>query len=594
MVSSPQREPATRRLHRLVHSGTAMFWLLLVCAGLVLVVVGYGVQQNAQARLTQTADEQMTRLVGTLETGLARHSYLAVVLAQEPALRAYLAQEPGSLSTGALNEYLAQISALAGTLDVYLLDAKGTTVAASNWYKEHSFIGNNFAFRPYFKRALQGLLGRYYAVGTTSNERGYYFASAVHDSPGASIGVVTVKVDIAKVEQQWNDPQVEFLVTDPDGIVFMGSRPQWLFQTIKPLPTARAAVIRASLKYANHPLQALPDFRIEPLDAHYQQVWLPGGHYLLASRQMITEGWDVHVLVDWQSVSKAVNIAVSLTALLLGMMGLLVFLLWKYRSQRRRYEQAALEALETKVEERTRELRVTQEELVQAAKMAALGQLSAAINHELNNPLGAIRAYADNASQFLALGRLEMAGANLQEISALTERMAAITRQLKAFSRKSAGHIEACSLHRAVDSALLIVQAKLSQTDVVLQQVRDPALSTVQADRVWLEQILVNLLSNALEAVAEQGNGQIWLSTALQQDKGLASITVQDNGSGISAADMPHVFEAFFTTKSIGKGLGLGLSISYRLAKDMHGELQVKNAAGGGAAFTLVLPAVQE
>ncbi|MEZ5449548.1 MAG: ATP-binding protein [Thiolinea sp.] len=492
------------------------------------------------------------------------------------------------MTTGQLNNYLERANAIAGTLDIYLMRADGTTVASSNWYKESSFINKNFSFRPYYQQAMQGRLGRYYALGTTSNERGYYFASAVRDEPGGKvIGVVTVKISVGEVEGLWKHEPVEFLVTDPDGVVFMASQERWRYHTLSTLPEQRKTEIRRSLRYLDKPLDTLPDFRLE-YDQGAAQVWLEGKHYLLTLHPMLTEGWDVQVLSDWQSADRALNMALTLATVLLGLSGLLVFLLWKYQSQRRRYEHAALEALESKVEERTRELRLAQEELIQAAKMAALGQLSAAINHELNNPLGAIRAYADNAAQFLALGRTDMARSNLEEISGLTERMAAITRQLKTFSRKSAGRVENCPLATALDSALLIVQPRLSQTTIRLHQQRDPQLLEVRADLVWLEQILVNLLSNALEAVAEQGDGEIRLIT--RRDNGQALIQVRDNGPGISASDLPHVFEAFFTTKSIGKGLGLGLSISYRLAKDMQGDLQAGNAPEGGAVFTLLLP----
>jgi len=306
---------------------------------------------------------------------------------------------------------------------------------------------------------------------------------------------------------------------------------------------------------------------------------------------MSEAGWQVYVLLDWQAVNRPVAIAVALASILLLLTSLLLLLLWKNQSQRRRYKQAALEALESKVEERTRELRLAQEELIQAAKMAALGQLSAAINHELNNPLGAIRAYADNASQFLERGYPELAKTNLQEISGLTERMAAITRQLKIFSRKSSGSISDCHLQVALDSAFLIVRPKLAQTTVSLHDQRDTSIQWIRADLVWLEQILVNLLSNAIDAASERAAGQVWLTTERLENK--VSIQVRDNGAGIKQQDMPHLFEPFFTTKAMGKGLGLGLSISYRLAKDMHGELLAENAVEGGAIFSLWLSLVE-
>lgn len=568
-----------------------MLSLFLLTAALVLSTVYYSVSFSAQDRLEENAKNYLTRLVGSLDAVLARHSYLPVLLAEEPVIQDFLQKKSTALSTEALNMYLERINKIAGTLDIYLMLANGDTVAASNWAKEQSFIGKNFAFRPYFQQAIQGQLGRYYAVGTTSNERGYYFAYPISDEEDRSLGVITVKVNVAEIEALWQSAPIKFLVTDSEGIIFLASDSEWLFKTIKPLPELRRQAIRDVKRYLEKPLMPLEDFRLVALNPSYQQAWLKNQSYLLAERNMETAGWQVYVLLDWKEITSPAATALAVAAVLWLLTSLLVLLLWKNQSQRRRYKQAAMEALESKVEERTRELRLAQEGLVQATKMAALGQLSAAINHELNNPLGAIRAYADNANQFLERGYPEIAKANLQEISALTERMATITRQLKIFSRKSSGSISDCHLQVALDSAFLIVRPKLAQTKVMLHDQRAADIEWVKADLVWLEQILVNLLSNAIDAAAAQSEGQVWLTTQRIADK--VSIQVRDNGAGIQEEDKPHLFEPFFTTKALGKGLGLGLSISYRLAKDMQGELLAENAPEGGAIFSLLLPFVE-
>lgn len=569
-------------------SKTTLSSLFLIVAALVVFTVYYSVSYSAQVRLQENAKNYLARLTSSLDAALARHSYLPVLLAQEPFIRDYLQKKSNAISTDQLNFYLERINQIAGTLDIYLILPNGDTIAASNWAKEQSFIGKNFSFRPYFQQAIQGGLGRYYAVGTTSNERGYYFSYLISDEEEQPLGVITIKVNIVEIEAFWKSEPIDFLVTDSEGIVFLASQENWLFKTIQPLTELRRQAIRDVKRYLDHPLKPLDDFQRSPLLDAYQQAWLQGKHYLLAERNMEEAGWQVYILLDWQEVTRPALLALLLASVLCLLTSLLLLLLWKNQAQRRRYKQAVLEALESKVEERTRELRLAQEELVQAAKMAALGQLSAAINHELNNPLGAIRAYADNASQFLERGHPEIAKTNLQEISGLTERMATITRQLKIFSRKSSGRISDCHLQVALDSAFLIVRPKLSQTTVSLHHEYDSSLQWVRADLVWLEQILVNLLSNAIDAAAEQAKGQVWLSTQRVENK--VRIQVRDNGAGIQEQNRPHLFEPFFTTKALGKGLGLGLSISYRLAKDMQGELSAENAPEGGAIFSLILP----
>lgn len=569
-------------------NGVVAAWLVVLFVGITLLTVFYAVRQNADQRLQEETKALSRQLVGQLEAILKRHMYLPALLAENPDAQQLLqTPNPDPASVQRVNRILEKANRISTTADTYLMRTDGMTIASSNWdLGKASFVGENFSFRPYFQQAIQGTLGRYYALGTTSGERGYYFASPVRDATGSVIGVMVVKIDITNQETGWQRGIAHFIVADPEGVVFMSSNPAWRLHSLQKLSPAVLASLRENRRYANEPIKLLGSLRLDPT-VEFQRARDGAQHYLVQRTAMESTGWTVYVLSDTISATRSIVLTMLLTVFMLALTLLLLYLLWKNQRQRHEYEQKAREGLEAKVEERTRELRHTQEELVQAAKMAALGQLSAGINHELNNPLTAIRAYADNAAQFLDIGKPEIARNNLVEIVGLTERMAAITRQLKTFSRKSSGKIETCDLHQALDSALSIVQPKLAQTGVVLEQFRADDTRYVQADRVWLEQILVNLLSNAAEAVQEQAEQRIWIN--LQTADGQVCVTVRDNGPGISEQAMPHVFEAFFTTKTIGKGLGLGLSISYRLARDMQGNLSVSNAPEGGAKFTLSL-----
>lgn len=567
---------------------TAAVALIAVFALITLLGVYYTVQKNAEQRLQQKTTSLLQQLVAQLDSALARHNYLPGLLAENRAMQTLLltpAPDPELLDY--VNRTLAKANRTAGTSEIYLMRPDGITIAASNWDQENAFVGNDFSFRPYFQQAIQGRLGRYFALGTTSGERGYYFASGVRASDGSLIGVMVVKVDVTPQENTWDKADAHFLVADADGVIFMSSRPDWRLHSLQPLPAATLANLQQSLRYARKNIPPLPNnLHISPLAAR-QRISSGSQDYLVQRQDMPSIGWSVYLLAHWDSVTRTVMLTMLLTTIMLALTLLLLYQLWKNHRQRREYEQRTLEELEAKVEERTRELRRTQEELIQAAKMAALGQLSAGINHELNNPLTAIRSYADNATQFLDHNKTGIVRDNLTKIIALTERMAAITRQLKTFSRKSSGQMETCDLHRALDSALNIVQPKLARHHITLEQQRLEATRYVKADLVWLEQILVNLLSNAAEAVQEQKTKRIHIS--LYPAEGQVCVSIQDSGTGISETDMPRVFEAFFTTKVIGKGLGLGLSISYRLARDMQGNLSVRNAAEGGAIFTLTL-----
>nr|CAA6830775.1 MAG: Two-component system, NtrC family, C4-dicarboxylate transport sensor histidine kinase DctB [uncultured Thiotrichaceae bacterium] len=578
----------------------AIAWLSVLVSALVLLTVYYMAQRTALDQLRNTSEYHMTRLSGAIEATLGKHEYLPALLAQNELLRNFL-NGSSDLSAEQVSVRLQSMNQIARTLDIYVMNADGVTLASSNWDKSHSFVGKNYAFRPYFEDALNASRGRYFALGTNSQERGYYFSALVKSDEGQRLGVVVAKMSVGQLEAEWQNDAVDFMVTDKDGIIFMASRSDWRLSkkdtpekkiiSLRPLSQESRRKLQAERRYSTRTPEALNEFDLQPLDAGLNRARINGEGYLSLKKEQ-SYGWDVYVFAKWDHVTHSVELAVGLAALLMSLTGLLILLLWKNQQQRRRYEQQVLEGLETKVEERTYELRRTQEELVQAAKMAALGQLSAAITHEINNPLSAIRTYADNAQQFLQIGRSEMAEANLQEITGLTERMAMITRQLKTFSRKSQGRVERCDLAGALDSALLIMQSKLTQHDVALHQQRNIDAQWVQADLVWLEQILVNLYSNAIDAVSEQPDGQIWLST--ERRGGEVFVYVSDNGGGISVEDSARVFEAFFTTKSMGKGLGLGLSISYRLAQDMGGELTVGNSEHGGAVFSLKLAVAKQ
>jgi two-component system C4-dicarboxylate transport sensor histidine kinase DctB len=486
-------------------NSTLAFWSSVLFIGLTLLTVYYSVRQSAEQRLQQETRNRMTQLVNQLGATLGRHAYLPALLAENPEIQAFLQTRPPAVALQEqLNPYLAKINRIAATHDIYLLDTDGTTVAASNWDSPASFMGRNFAFRPYFHEAMQGKLGRYYALGTTSGERGYYFASPVQQAGKNISGVVVVKVAINAVEQNWEQKNTDFMVTDPDGVVFIASQERWRLHALQTLSAIAQEALRQNHRYDDRPIKPLTGLRMLVPAGEFQNADEGRSHYLVLHEAMAFAGWDVYILADRESTTQQVILALLLTAFMLALTVLLVYLLWKNQRQRREYEQQTLGKLEAKVEERTRELRHAQEELVQAAKMAALGQLSAGINHELNNPLTAIRAYADNAVQFLDIGKVAIARSNLGEIVHLTDRMATITRQLKTFSRKSTGQIETCDLYRALDSALSISQPKLAQTRVVLEQQRAKDARYVQADLIWLEQILVNLLTNAAEAVQDQ------------------------------------------------------------------------------------------
>jgi two-component system C4-dicarboxylate transport sensor histidine kinase DctB len=566
-----------------------MTQLILLFMLVALAVVYMVAARLAEERLAQELTQHLSRLVNALDSTLSRHAYLPVLLAQQREL--VTALTGSRRDPEALNRYLEKANAIAGTSDIYLMDRGGTTIAASNWNAERGFVGQNFAFRPYFQEAVEGRLGRYYALGTTSGERGYYFAYPLLDGDRVR-GVLAVKIDIEAFEKRWSQEAFDFMVTDADGIVFLASQPQWRYRTISDMTTDRLVDILESRRYADSAIEPLDYRRLAAVDDGSLRVETDGTTYLTRRLPMQQAGWDVTVLARAGRIGQTAMLSLLVGAIIFSLLALLVYTLWQRQCEKRDLDRHLREELETKVAERTGELRQAQENLIQAAKMAALGQLSAGINHELNNPLTAIRAYADNARAFLEKGERGIVQENLEEIGRLTQRMAQITRQLRIFSRKSSGEPGRVDVETAIDGALAIIQPQLRERNIMIErEVSDRQLAVI-GDLVWTEQILVNLLSNAMEAVQQQTHARIGIRVVACDDS--VCIAVSDNGPGIGDEVLEELFEPFFTTKSGGKGLGLGLSISYQLARNMHGTLEAGNNEGPGATFRLRLPAATE
>lgn len=577
---------------------------------LVLVSTYFLAKNNAQNKLQQDVKTQLQQVVNELEIILERHAYLPALIADDQTVIDFMTSQSDSQNTDETEDdesHEAQLSRINSSLEltnntsgassIFLMRLDGTTVASSNWFSPSSFIGKNFAFRPYFQQAKQNILGRYYGVGAVSGERGYFFARSIH-SHEKLVGVIVVKIAMDDIEFTWGVGSMDFIVTDKHGVIFLSSQEQWNLHSLLALSDEQKKEILESRRYGSIDIQPLNNTSVKVKQQSFQSMKINNKSYEMLSKKMILADWDVRVLANHSAMQKSISTTMIVSSLLLLLFTALATVLWKAQQQRKKYQLQIKEELENKVLERTKALKQSQEDLIQAAKMAALGQLSAGITHEINNPLTAIRAYADNARQFLQKDRFEMVESNLSEITKLTESMAAITKQLKSFSRKSKGQITPVLLGHAIDSALSIVNPKLVSRAVICHwdNQEHGANKSVLADEVWLGQILVNLLTNAISATQEEENREIWISikahtiSTSNSSTSQLCIQVKDNGVGIEDNTLPHIFEPFFTTKPSSKGLGLGLSISFNLAKDMNGSLNAHNHNDGGAIFSLCLP----
>jgi len=587
-------------------------------------------EMAAQAR----AAAQLNSLA--LRSSLDKFRSVPFVLAHDPEVRAALqSPQPGRIQQ--LDRKLSTLSQGVGASAVYLLNDMGLAIAASNWDEPATFVGVDYRFRPYFQRAKTQGNAEYFALGTVSHEPGLYLSRRIDDTAGGMLGVIVLKIDFTLLEHNWDALDATLFVTDDRGVVLMGNVAAWRFHITDTLPPGASAAMRAELQFGEGPFEPLP----VTLPEHPPQTGA-----LVRARQALrgaragtpqlytalpvdgTDHWTLHMLSPVQgSLDRAATNAQLATLLVLTAVGLTVGLfLYRHGQARRRAQaQATIRAeLENQVQQRTGELRRAntelqammdarqqdearlhrmQDELVQANKLALLGQVAAGVAHEINQPVAAIRAYADNTTEFVRRGQQTAVLENLQTIAAMTERIGGITGELRAFSRKSTASVAPTRLDEALQGALLLVGHRIKREGVRLDQPAPHPRRYVLADRMRLEQVFVNLLQNALDALRGCADPHISIDVdATSPDPALASspapgatpgapirIHIRDNGPGLAPHVRERLFTPFQTTKP--EGLGLGLIICRDILTEFGGALHAADIPPPGALFTVTLAA---
>ena len=570
----------------------------------VAVAVGRLARERAAAELADRAAAALPLAGGALAAVIEKQRLVPTVLARDPEVTALLAA-PAEAARDRLNAKLAEIAAEAGASVIYLVGRDGIAIAASNAGTPETFVGSDYAFRTYFIRAMAEGAAQQYALGTVSRRPGLYLSHRV-DSVLGPLGVVVDKVELDDLEARWRASGLVVVVADQDGVVLATTEPGWRFGTTRLLADAAAA--RAALQVGDAALAPVPVAMGEDGTAR-----IDGRLHVAADAAVgpSAPGWRITVLLPAEPALTAAARGAQVTALLAG---LLVTLIGVAMLRRRRWalaRQAALAGmnaeLERRVAGRTDELnrsnaalaaeiaereaaevraRRLRDDLAQANRLSILGQVSAGVAHEINQPLAAIRAYAETGGRLLDAGETGEARGNLREIVGVTERIGAITQTLRGFARRGVGELRPVEVEAAVDGALTLLAGRVRDAGVTV--VRAPRVpgAEVTAGRIRLEQILVNLLQNALDAVRDVADPTIRIE--VRAGTGTVAVSVADNGPGIAAEVRDQLFMPFTTTKATG--LGLGLVISGDIAAEFGGVLRLEPTEGAGAAFTLELP----
>jgi len=550
--------------------------------------------QNGLARLREAADHRLDMLATGLDADLARFEYLPALLEMTPIVPALLRAPSDGALRDAVNRYLDGVNAAAGAEMLYVLDAAGTSLAASDWGRPGTTVGQDLSFRPYVIDALAQGRGRFYGVGITSRKPGYYLSYALRrDQPVR--GVVAVKVNLEESERAWRMLPGDVVLLDQRGVVILATREDLKFRPMRPLDDSQRADVLRSRPYGEAGLKPLQWTPSQALAPGVEVIALDGVAQLASTRKLHGAPWQLVVLDDLAPVRVGARNAAITAGLAMAVLLLLAVTLWQRRRAVRQKlaNQAALQTahdtLESTVAARTAQLRAAQGELVHAGKMAALGQMSAGVVHELNQPLTAMRTLSESAAILLDKSRFDDVRGNLQRIRSMVDRLARLTSQLKTFAHKSELPLAPVSVVQAVADAQALVAESLKKDGVAIEVDVQPAGLSVMAEEAALGSVLVNLMRNAIDAM--QASPRRTLRVEARPREGRVTLRVSDTGPGIAPDILPRLFEPFVTSKAAGTGLGLGLVISAQLVRAMDGTLRAANLREGGACFVADLPA---
>lgn len=516
----------------------------------------------------------------SISTALQRNAYVPLLLSRDQALIAALQSGDYTNTSQRLINFKNDLDAAS----IFLMDIDGRIVATS----DRRDIGSLQEKPDYFVKALRATETVFSASIDDTSTRGFYYARKI-TAGTSTIGVIVVEVNLQRQELIWRNSDAIVVLIDAKDQILLASNTNWRQKTLTEL---------LSSPYSPTPLQRiLSGVKGEQTQGY---AYIDGRKLLVSDIKIGFLGWHIGYFSSLENVQARVNALIALELMVLSLFAALVFFILSRRTakqsakiQRESEQLRRLNArLSAAIEQRQmaeKNLETAEQSLEQASKLAALGQLSASVSHELNQPLAAMRTYLAGARLLMQRNRSDEALDSFRRIDDLIERMGAITRQLKSHARKGDYVQVVVDMRKCAEVAISMMEPQLSYTHVSIVRnfADEPAL--VLGDPVRIEQIIVNLLRNALDAVKQVDDKRIEINVEIKEE---VILRVQDNGTGI--LDAEGLFEPFSTTKKPGEGVGLGLAISAGFAAEMKGKLTGRNATPVGAIFELTLPIANE
>ncbi len=564
--------------------GAPLGWRLRVAVILVLltaVATIWVTNRLLTDRFTEStrnrAELRLALYSGNLLSELRRNAIVPQLLSRDPTLISALQSSDYLLSSQRLISFVEEI----GAASLMLMDGDGVTVAATD--RNRLLEGHRNA--PYFVDAIRSNATIFTVSPRETGDYSFIYSRRI-EANSEILGVIVVEVDLQKFERAWAGISDAVLVRDSTGNIILSTEPQW-----RGLDESSAMLRQTPESAIQRALRATADWSALPPDGY-----LEGEAVIRLETRIPFRGWQMASFTTYDSIREKVNSVLALEIMGFAILLAAAFYLLSRRAasrvvvfQRESAELRALNArLQREIAERERvekTLDLAEQTLAQSSKLAALGEMSAAVSHELNQPLAAMKTYLAGARLLLRRNRPEEALASFGRIDGLIERMGAITRQLKSYARKGADAFSPVNLGEALASSLSMMEPQLRQRHVKITQIlpEDPVI--VMGDRMRIEQVMVNLLRNALDATKSVAEPDVEIILAAGD---MAVLTVRDNGYGIK--DIESLFEPFYTTKQPGDGVGLGLAISSGIVNDHGGRLTARNGQKGGAVFEMQLP----
>jgi C4-dicarboxylate-specific signal transduction histidine kinase len=596
--------------------------LILAGAALALVLgIGWAAFELALAGAITSAGQQADRRLAlfdrTLEAIIERFHYLPSSMALAAETHAILADPANPETRETANGFLSKLNDTAGAGELFIMATDGNVVAASNWWAYDSFVGENLGYRPYFEEAMRDGDAKFYAVGTVTGVAGYFLTRRI-DGPDGPIGVAVTKINLGEIEANWWRSGELIGIVDVNNVTILSTRPDWRYRPLVVVNPGDASRIAEQRRYGTSGMGDTPIAADIWPSRGTQFAYIAGddpeasGLFIVDELRLPTHQWRLVSFTPTGPLFRDAWTAAAAAALGASALLLIVVLL----IQRRRIVAQRLadhERLEARVAERTEDLHVSNEALreeiadriraekaereaqyglVQAAKMASLGQALAGVAHEVSQPVAALTTHIASAKLIAARSNDADIAGILGTMDKVVDRLAALTGHLKTFARKETRVEAQADLNTVIANALDLVDHKLKAFGIDVEYRRHRGKLAVMGNPIHLEQVLINLVANAADAM-EHTPIRV-LSIGLKKHERSVEVSVADTGSGIEAAELANLFDPFYSTKEAGRGLGLGLSISYGLVRDIGGAISVESRPGKGSIFTVRLPLISE